>query len=83
MEIRALLYQFGEEKKEIALKLPHMRGVPIILDFSLQVKRHKRDKYESNFIYTHTRTRYSRAARTKLRTSFSVCDKWNAKFAVM
>jgi len=61
-------------KKAIVLESSRMRGVPIILDFSLQVKWHKRDKYESNFIYTRTRTRYSRAARETARASLFVIN---------
>lgn len=69
-EIRALSYRFDEGKKKAFApesRRVYERGVSIILDFSLQVKRHKRDKYESNFIYTHTRIRDIPARLAKLR----------------
>lgn len=65
-EIRALSsYQSDTDEtkknrnRKKAIASPNSRArmeLPITSDFSLRVKWHKWDKYESNFIYAHTRT---------------------------
>lgn len=60
--IRAVLsYQSDtDENKKKSSANRRIYEIPITPDFSLRVKRHKRDEYESNFIYVYTRVRPAR-----------------------